>query len=159
MASVSGCISQESETPVISEDSMTVTPQFPEFELNDHRNLTWQSSDLPNRYVAYFSAIWCTHCKPTLGALDEVIPNGSLLVFNKDGRDGYSNISKWHTEMESGLNRSLPHPFIHAPDIALELNVTPIPTVFFVHNGDIIQRWEGLHEDKDQIREIWDSMR
>jgi len=155
-----GCLAGESSdimepTNAIDEP---ILQAFPDFNLTDHQNVSWSSDDMQFPYVAYFSASWCSHCKPTLGALDTVIPNGSLLVFNKDGRDGNDDMLKWHTNMEDELNRSLSHPFIHAPDLASNLDVLGIPVIVFVSSNGIEERWEGIHDDEDRIRSVWESL-
>ena len=160
MMPLSGCLawtsSDNSESVEAIED--IPLPAFPEFNLKDHQNQSWSSDELQPPYVAYFSASWCTHCKPTLGALDAVIPNGSLLVFNKDGRDGNGDMVKWHTDMENELNLSISHPFIHAPDLASNLEILGIPVVVFVSSDGIEERWEGLHDDVDEIRTVWEGL-
>ena len=160
MLPLSGCLtwaSPDTSEPVDIIEEVPL-PVFPEFNLKDHQNQSWSSNEMPYPYVAYFSATWCTHCKPTLGALDAVIPNGSLLVFNKDGREGNDDMVKWHTDMQNELNRSISHPFIHAPEIANDLDVLGIPVVVFVTSNGIEERWEGLHDDEDQIRSIWEGL-
>ena len=160
MLPLSGCLtwaSSDTSEPVDVIAEVTL-PVFPEFNLKDHQNQSWSSDEMQTPYVAYFSASWCTHCKPTLGALDVVIPNGSLLVLNKDGRDGNDDMAKWHTDMEGELNRSLSHPFIHAPDLASGLEVLGIPVVVFVSSDGIEERWEGLHDDVDEIRSVWEGL-
>ncbi len=160
MLPLSGCLtwaSSDISEPVDIIEEVPL-PVFPEFNLKDHQNQSWSSNEMPYPYVAYFSATWCTHCKPTLGALDVVIPNGSLLVFNKDGRDGNDDMVKWHTDMQDELNRSISHPFMHAPDLASELEVLGIPVVVFVSSDGIEERWEGLHDDVDEIRSVWEGL-
>ena len=160
MLPLSGCLtwaSSDISEPVDIIEEVPL-PVFPEFNLKDHQNQSWSSNEMPYPYVAYFSATWCTHCKPTLGALDAVIPNGSLLVFNKDGRDGNDDMVKWHTDMQDELNRSISHPFMHAPDLASELEVLGIPVVVFVSSDGIEERWEGLHDDVDEIRSVWEGL-
>lgn len=160
MLPLSGCLtwaSSDTSEPVDFIEEVPL-PVFPEFNLKDHQNHTWSSDDMQYPYVAYFSATWCTHCKPTLGALDAVIPNGSLLVFNKDGREGNDDMVKWHTDMQNELNRSISHPFMHAPDLASDLEVLGIPVVVFVSSDGIEERWEGLHDDVDEIRSVWEGL-
>ena len=70
-AGLSGCISAEEYE------------EFPSFELVDHNNQIQNSSmyaDTP--FIAYFSAAWCSHCAPTLSAVDETVPVGNILIFN-----------------------------------------------------------------------------
>ena len=149
-----GCISTDS---TVEEPEFT---PFPTFNLVDEQNQSQNNSmygDTP--FVAYFSASWCSHCKPTLQALDDTIPEGHLLVFNKDHREQHSNMTEWKEEMESGLNRTLEHPFIHAPSLASSLNVTGIPTMFFVNNnGQIIHFEQGL-KNETTIQHYWEQIK
>ena len=70
-AGLSGCISAEEYE------------EFPSFDLVDHNDQIQNSSmyaDTP--FIAYFSAAWCSHCAPTLSAVDETVPVGNVLIFN-----------------------------------------------------------------------------
>ena len=154
----SGCLSSsESDTKSETESLQTTLEVFPSFNLSDEQNRTHDYTlyeAIP--YVAYFSASWCTHCKPTLDALDQTIPEGHLLVFNKDPREEYSNMTEWKEYMESELNRSLAHPFFHAPSLAQSLNVSVIPSMFFVNqDGFISHQQEGL-KNRTIIQNQWD---
>lgn len=156
----SGCLSSsESDAKSETESSQTTLEAFPSFNLSDEQNLTHDDTlyeAIP--YVAYFSASWCTHCKTTLDALDQTIPDGHLLVFNKDPREEHSNMTEWKENMELELNRSLAHPFIHAPSLAQSLNVSVIPSMFFVNqDGFISHQQEGL-KNQTIIQNQWDLL-
>ena len=57
----------------------------------------------------------------------------------------YSDMNEWKDRMESELERDLVHPFIHAPPLSQSLEVSKIPTVFFVNSdGEILHRTSGL---------------
>ena len=89
---LSGCISSEEEE---------VDP-FPSFSLVDDSNNTHESSMYVGEpFVAYFSATWCTHCKPALAALDDTVPSGQVLIFNKDPNE--EDMKEWKNNMESEL--------------------------------------------------------
>ncbi|GIR00511.1 MAG: hypothetical protein CM15mP9_2140 [Methanobacteriota archaeon] len=107
-------------------------------------------------FVAYFSATWCTHCKPALGALDDTVPSGQVLIFNKDPND--EDMQEWKDNMESELERSLNHPFIHAPELSESLEVTGIPTMFFVNSdGNIKHTMVGI-KDQSTIELYWNDL-
>ncbi|MED5351009.1 MAG: hypothetical protein VYB50_05920, partial [Candidatus Thermoplasmatota archaeon] len=91
-------------------------------------------------------------------ALDDTVPVGHLLVFNKESREEYSNMTEWKESMESELNRTLNHPFMHAPDFALSLNVQSIPSMFFVNtDGEITHHQEGL-KNQSIIETYWNPL-
>ena len=130
VSSLSGCFSSDEES----------LEEFPEFSLVDEAGNTQELGMYENTpFVAYFSASWCGHCKPVLEALDDTIPEGNLMVFNKDAREEYSDMNEWKDRMESELERNLSHPFIHAPALSETLNVTGIPTMFFVNSDGLIE--------------------
>ena len=83
-------------------------------------------------WVAYISASWCRHCHPTLDAVDQVIPEDRLLVFNKDPREEYSDMVDWNDDMEASFERDLNRPFIHGPNMSEELGVVGIPHIFYI---------------------------
>lgn len=162
-AGLSGCIS-DPETTSISKDLQTSCdgPDYPayrvsctmeNFSLLGDDNVTYDRStmDKDGRWIAYFSAVWCTHCEPTMQALDDSIPVGRMLVFNKDPRAEYNNMSEWKNKSEEGLNRTLNHPFINAPDLAVSMNVTSIPFVSLIENGEIIAVRHGLWSNATEI--------
>ena len=61
--SLAGCLSSD-------EDELD---RFPSFNLVDEQGNTQNKSMYENEpFVAYFSASWCSHCKPVLGSLDDI---------------------------------------------------------------------------------------
>ena len=84
-------------------------------------------------YLAYFSAPWCTHCETTLDAYDLTVPAEQLVVFSRDGREEYANMSEWHNNTEANLNRTVHRPFILHPDLAMEVEAKSIPHAVFVN--------------------------
>ena len=147
--SLSGCLSSDEEE----------LDEFPSFSLvdeqgNEHKNSMYSGEPL----VAYVSASWCDHCKPALEALDDTVPEGQVLVFNKDGRERYSDMNEWKDRMESELERDLPHPFIHAPDLSETLNVTGIPTMFFVNSDGVIEHTLSGVKDQSTIETYWNDL-
>jgi len=127
--------------------------EFSSFSLKDDLNTTHNNSQFNSdeRWVAYFSASWCTHCKPTISALDNVIPNGKLLVFNKESREEYTDMSEWKENIAEEINRSIERPFIHAPSLSETLNVSVIPHLILVENNSIISVRIGLFSDEDKM--------
>ena len=147
--SLAGCLSTVEEE----------LEQFPSFNLVDEQGIVHNESMYENdTFVAYFSASWCTHCKPVMDSLDELIPEGQLIIFNIEAREEYSDMNEWKDRMESELERDLYHPFIHAPPLAQSLEVSQIPTVFFVNSeGEIVHRPSGL-TDKSSLEYYWKSV-
>ena len=101
---------------------------FPSFDFEDQGGTHWNESSVNERgrWVAYFSASWCTHCKPTIDALDQSIMPLHLLVFNKHASNGSSNMTKGHLMIEGELNLSINRPFLHAASLSANLSVTSI---------------------------------
>lgn len=146
-SALSGCISNEEED---------VDP-FPSFNLVDEANNTHESSMYVGEpFVAYFSATWCTHCKPALAALDDTVPSGQVLIFNKDPNE--EDMQEWKDNMESELDRTLYHPFINGPELAQSLEVTGIPTMFFVDSdGNIKNTMVGI-KNKSTVELYWNDL-
>ena len=88
-SALSGCISNEEED---------VDP-FPSFNLVDEANNAHERSMYVGEpFVAYFSATWCTHCKPALAALDDTVPSGQVLIFNKDPNE--EDMKEWKNKID-----------------------------------------------------------
>ena len=171
-ASLSGCIDEaEKEIPESQNDELPIScdgPDYPEYLVgctmnnfsllgddNNTYNLTTYDAD--GRWIAYFSAVWCTHCEPTLEALDDSIPAGRMMIFNKDASAEYNDMSEWRNRSEEGLNRTISHPFIDAPDLAVSMNVTSIPFVSLIENGEIIAVRYGLWSNATEIGQWFES--
>ena len=166
LAPLAGCLSSttavegEVEAPEVeitscngpSYPEWNLSCSFPSFNLTDDsgavHNLT--SANGSGRWVAYLSAYWCTHCKPTLDALDVALPEGHLLIFNKDDSD--DNMTSWKAHMEDELNRTLERPFIHAPWIGSAMQAQGIPHVVLVENATVLAVRIGLWDDPLAIR-------
>ena len=157
---LAGCIgpeaaAEEDEIALCTEGNIPewyVGCTLPGFDLIDQNGTHWNESSAneSGRWVAYFSASWCTHCKPTIEALDESIMPDHLLVFNKHESNESSNMTKWHLTMEEELNRSIQRPFLHAPSLAANLSVTSIPHVLLIENNTVLSAriglWNSAHE-------------
>ena len=134
-----------------SEFGWNVACPFPSFQLGDDENRTYsvESVNGSGRWVAYVSATWCTHCQPTLDALDRAIEPGRMLVMNKDASD--DNMTSWKDHMESELNRTLIRPFLHGPEVANMLGVDGVPHVVLVENFTILAVRVGLWDDVEDV--------
>ena len=147
--SLSGCLSSDVDE----------LEEFPEFSLVDEQGNSQNNSIYNGEpFVAYFSASWCSHCKPVLGALDDTIPVGQLIIFNKEPREEYSDMNEWKDRMEEELERELSHPFIHAPPLSASLNVTGIPTMFFVNSDGLIESSMSGIKSKSIIEAYWNDI-
>ena len=98
------------------------------------------------------------HLQTSLEALDDTVPEGHVLVFNKDGRERYSDMNEWKDRMESELERNLSHPFIHAPELSETLNVTGIPAMFFVNSDGIIEHSMSGVKNQSTIETYWNDL-
>ena len=106
--------------------------------------------------LLHTSLLHGVHCKPALGALDDTVPSGQVLIFNKDPND--EDMQKWKDTMESELERYLDHPFIHAPELSASLEVTGIPTMFFVNSdGNIKHTMVGI-KDQSTVELYWNDL-
>jgi len=166
LAPFAGCLTSSSEPSALEDPPEVETvscdgPDYPEWNLScafPSFNLTddtgvahnLSSSNGTGRWVAYLSAYWCTHCKPTLDALDVAVPDGQLLVFNKDDSD--DNMTAWKDHMEDELNRTINRPFIHAPWLGSAMQVQGIPHVVLVENGTVLAVRIGLWDDPESIQ-------
>ena len=160
VGSLAGCIEPDmemvaDEIVICSEDNVpewNVGCIFPSFDFEDQNGTHWNesSANSSGRWVAYFSASWCTHCKPTIDALDQSIMPNHLLIFNKQAGNDSSNMTEWELMIEDELNRSVDRPFLHAPFLSENLSVTSIPHVLLIENKTIISAriglWDSAHE-------------
>ena len=60
--------------------------------------------------------------------------------------------------MESELERNLSHPFIHAPPLSESLNITGIPTMYFVSSDGMIEHSMSGIKDKETISTYWNDL-
>jgi hypothetical protein len=160
VGSLSGCIEPDmamvaDEVAICTEDNMPewhVGCTFPSFDFIDQNGTHWNESSANDsgRWVAYFSASWCTHCKPTIDALDQSIMPNHLLIFNKQAGNDHSNMTEWQLMIEGELNRSVNRPFLHAPFLSENLSFSSIPHVLLIDNNTIISArsglWNSTHE-------------
>jgi len=166
--SLSGCIripceltgscddNLECETVIAPEGEWIGLP-MPSFATVDQYNQSWNLTTMEGSvWVAYFSAPWCAHCEATLDAYDQVIPEGKLLVFNKEIRDDYTNMSEWQESSEEMIGRNLSRPFMNAPDLADSLQVGGIPNAFVVNEtGVIVDFTLGAMTDPVELAEMY----
>ncbi len=132
---------------------------MPSFATVDQDNQTWNLTSMEGDvWVAYFSAPWCAHCEETLDAYDQVIPEGKLLIFNKDSREEYSNMTEWQESTEENMARNLSRPFMNAPELAESLDVVGIPNAFVVNEtGVIVDFTLGATTDPGELAEMYSS--
>lgn len=163
-AALSGCLAESDSEPEPKDceqaDALEkVGCEFPAFTLAADDQSTYNNSlmDEDGRWVAYFSAVWCTHCKPTIDALDTGVPTNRLLVFNKHPGAEFENMSEWKENMREELERNITRPFIHAPDLANNLAVTAIPHVVLIENSTVIAVRYGLWNDANSIATWFES--
>ena len=126
---LAGCVTEETAQEVQEEQAEgPVAVVFPEWDGVDHTNTSRSVNQFDNTsYLAYFSAPWCAHCESTLDAYDQVVPEDKLVVFSRESREEYANMSEWHNTTEQNLNRTFNRPFILHPDLAMEVEAKSIP--------------------------------
>ena len=161
LVSLAGCTEADDlvgEEPVVTNEEPLVN-SFPIWNGTDHANTTLDSSAFANRsYLAYFSAPWCAHCESTLDAYDSIIPNGSIAIFSMEGREEYANMSEWHNQTETNLNRTFDRPFILHPELAKEVRVQSIPHAVFVNaQGYAFHVEIGKETNLTYIQEVWSA--
>ena len=68
-----------------------------------------------------------------------------LVVFSRESREEYANMSEWHNTTEQNLNRTFNRPFILHPDLAMEVEAKSIPHAVFVNQQGYVPcgDWEG----------------
>ena len=131
--------------------------QLPSFATVDQDNQTWNLTSMEGDvWVAYFSAPWCAHCEATLDAYDQVIPEGKLLIFNKDWREEFTNMAEWQESSEETIGRNLSRPFMNGPELAESLKVSGIPNAFVVNEtGVIVDFTLGARNDPAELAEMY----
>lgn len=154
---LAGCVEEE-PAPVEEERSLPVASSFPAWQGVSHDNTSYTSEAFTNRsYLAYFSAPWCTHCETTLDAYDLTVPAEQVVVFSRDGREEYANMSEWHNTTEANLNRSVDRPFILHPDLAMEVEAKSIPHAVFVNpQGYAFHVEIGKETNQSYIQSVWE---
>ena len=157
---LAGCLTEAPSTieePV--EVALPTAQQFPAWEGVDHNNVSRSGASFRNTsYLAYFSAPWCAHCESTLDAYDRVIPADLVLVFSRDARERYANMSAWHNTTEQNLNRTVDRPFVLHPDLAIEVEVTSIPHAVFINaQGYAFHVEIGKQSNQTYIKDVWNQ--
>ncbi|MBT4059690.1 MAG: redoxin domain-containing protein [Euryarchaeota archaeon] len=164
--SMSGCIGipcdwtnscEEMECGTIEIDGNWTGLPMPSFLGVDQNEQSWNLTSMQGEvWIAYFSAPWCAHCESTLDAYDQVIPEGKLLIFNKDIREEHSNMSEWKETSEEKIGRNISRPFMNAPGLSDVLGVEGIPHAFVVdENGVIVDFTLGAHTDPVELDELY----
>jgi len=130
---------------------------LPSFVGVDQEDQVWNLTSMQGEvWIAYFSAPWCSHCESTLDAYDQVISEGKLLIFNKEPREGYTNVSEWHHSSEEKIGRNISRPFINGPELAEMLEIDGIPHAFVVNGtGVIVDFTLGARTDTNELEEMY----
>ena len=161
LLSLAGCtepedMNEDTSTDEYPQHSATV---FPVWNGTDHTNTTINSTNFTNQsYLAYFSAPWCAHCESTLNAYDLVIPQHRIAISSMESREEYANMSDWHNQTETNLNRTFDRPFIFHPELAKEVGVQSIPHAVFINaQGYAFHVEIGKETNLTYIQEVWDA--
>ena len=158
---LAGCVTEET-APEVQEEQATgpVAVVFPQWDGVDHTNTSRSMNQFDNTsYLAYFSAPWCAHCESTLDAYDQVVPEDKLVVFSRESREEYANMSEWHNTTEQNLNRTFNRPFILHPDLAMEVEAKSIPHAVFVnHQGYVYHVEIGKETNQTYIADLWNTV-
>jgi hypothetical protein len=159
---LAGCVN---EAPVREEvetkpvPTISLPTSMPSWMGTDHTNVTHTHEEFSNgSYMAYFSAPWCAHCEPTIDAYDTIIPAGKIVVFSMEAREEYSNMSEWHNDTETNLNRTIDRPFIRDPSLAKALEVRSMPHAIFINQqGYVFHVQVGKITNATTIQAMWDT--
>ena len=158
---LAGCVTEETSPEVQEEQAEApIAVVFPQWDGVDHTNTSRTMNQFDNTsYLAYFSAPWCAHCESTLDAYDQVVPEDKLVVFSRESREEYANMSEWHNTTEQNLNRTFNRPFILHPDLAMEVEAKSIPHAVFVnHQGYVYHVEIGKETNQTYIADLWNSV-
>jgi len=154
---LAGCVQEQ---PVAEEEEpvLPVATVFPSWQGVDHTNMSHTSEAFTNQsYLAYFSAPWCTHCETTLDAYDLTVPADRIVVFSRESREEYANMSEWHNTTEQNLNRTVNRPFILHPDLAMDVEAKSIPHAVFVNpQGYAFHVEIGKETNQTYIQSVWE---
>jgi len=160
----SGCTSMPGRDEIIgaepSDEPVDIEVEsFPAWNSTDHDGQFMSDSGLSGgAYMAYFSAPWCTHCEPTLDAYNSVIPSDRMMIFSIEDDEEYSNMSDWHSRMESKLNTTLNQSFMLMPELAYSIGVRSIPHAVYVNEQGFVYDVEiGKRTNLTEIQSIWDK--
>ena len=158
---LAGCVSEDTVSEIQEEQAEApVAVAFPAWDGVDHTNTSHAVNQFENTsYMAYFSAPWCAHCESTLDAYDLVIPEDKLMVFSREAREEYANMSEWHNTTEQNLNRTINRPFILHPDLAMEVEAKSIPHAVFVNQQGYVYHVEiGKETNQTYIADLWNTV-
>ena len=158
---LAGCVTEETSQEVQEEQAEApIAVVFPQWDGVDHTNTSRSMNQFDNTsYLAYFSAPWCAHCESTLDAYDQVVPEDKLVVFSRESREEYANMSEWHNTTEQNLNRTFNRPFILHPGLAMEVEAKSIPHAVFVnHQGYVYHVEIGKETNQTYIADLWNSV-
>ena len=158
---LAGCVTEETSPEVQEEQAEApIAVVFPQWDGVDHTNTSRSMNQFDNTsYLAYFSAPWCAHCESTLDAYDQVVPEDKLVVFSRESREEYANMSEWHNTTEQNLNRTFNRPFILHPDLAMEVEAKSIPHAVFVnHQGYVYHVEIGKETNQTYIADLWNTV-
>jgi thiol-disulfide isomerase/thioredoxin len=158
---LAGCVTEETSPKVQEEQAEApIAVVFPQWDGVDHTNTSRSVNQFDNTsYLAYFSAPWCAHCESTLDAYDQVVPEDKLVVFSRESREEYANMSEWHNTTEQNLNRTFNRPFILHPDLAMEVEAKSIPHAVFVnHQGYVYHVEIGKETNQTYIADLWNTV-
>ena len=139
------------------EMALPTAQQFPAWEGVDHTNVSRSGASFGNTsYLAYFSAPWCAHCESTLDAYDRVVLSDLMVVFSRDARERYGNMSEWHNNTEQNLNRTVDRPFVLHPDLAMEVEAASIPHAVFINaQGYAFHVEIGKQSNLTYVQNVW----
>ena len=159
---LSGCFAPEAEVDqTLEEEPIAIieAQQIPDWASTSHNGQNFNTSNLAYApYIVYFSAPWCLHCEATLDAYDQAIPEGRMMIFSQDDDVQYANMSQWHENTESNLNRSIDRPFMLSPEFAKQMGVTSIPHVAFINEeGYVFQSEVGKRTNQSTLQNIWNA--
>ena len=158
---LAGCVTEETSPEVQEEQAEApIAVVFPQWDGVDHTNTSRTMNQFDNTsYLAYFSAPWCAHCESTLDAYDQVVPEDKLVVFSRESREEYANMSEWHNTTEQNLNLTFNRPFILHPDLAMEVEAKSIPHAVFVnHQGYVYHVEIGKETNQTYIADLWNTV-
>ena len=159
---LAGCVNEAPERQVEEAEVVQTVQEpvtMPAWMGTDHTNTTHTYEQFANTsYMAYFSAPWCAHCEPTIDAYDSLLPAGNIVVFSMEAREEYSNMSQWHNDTETNLNRTVDRPFIREPSLAKALGVRSMPHAIFINaQGYVFHVQVGKITNQTAIQTMWDA--
>lgn len=158
MLVLAGCTSPDAEPLPAEESSFTITT-FPNWNGTTHLNESLNHTAMENTaYMAYFSTPWCTHCESTINVYEQVIPPGQLVIFSKEEGEQYANMTQWHEQLETNLNRTIDRPVILNLALAEEIGVVGIPHAVYINSqGYVHQVVIGKQDNLTHVQNTWEA--